>query len=366
MKTSYPQFFFFATVSVLVLVLSFVTTEGVSPPLIPKQDHCTELYQPVCASDGRTYGNLCKFNNAFFLNSNLRIVYSGECEPERPVLPQDGRPCPKIYKPICASNGQTYDNECEFGNALFIAQSLGQSLKIVHQGACKDDEVSILPVEQKVCRNRFNPICGSDGNVYRNKCWFRNAKLSNPSLRKKPLGECKYSEETFLPFLDSFCSKIYRPVCGSDGVTYTNKCMFKNARRMNPRLEKEHGGECKDVPVSIPPVLEKACPRLYQPVCGSDGTTYPNKCEFERAIMQNSALKVEHLGECKDVPVSILPVLEKACPRLYRPICGSDGITYPNKCEFSNARLNLDITVKHLGACTKDDDVQIPRRTRKF
>ena len=49
----------------------------------------------------------------------------------------------------------------------------------------------------------------------------------------------------------------------------------------------------------------------------------------------------------------------KPCKRIYKPVCGNNGRTYPNKCEFDNAKCKDDsLAIKHEFMC--QDDVKIP------
>ncbi|XP_071463246.1 serine protease inhibitor Kazal-type 6-like [Marmota flaviventris] len=41
------------------------------------------------------------------------------------------------------------------------------------------------------------------------------------------------------------CQSIYKPVCGSDGKTYGNQCVFDQAKRSsNGKLNLKHEGKC--------------------------------------------------------------------------------------------------------------------------
>ncbi|XP_074148250.1 ovomucoid-like [Sminthopsis crassicaudata] len=51
----------------------------------------------------------------------------------------------------------------------------------------------------------------------------------------------------------------------------------------------------EELPLKDPP----SCPRTFKPICGSDGNTYANKCIFCHAVLKSDGnLHFEHRGSC--------------------------------------------------------------------
>merc|ERR1712226_48854 len=91
------------------------------------------------------------------------------------------------------------------------------------------------------CKDNPIKLCGSDGETYENQCLFWKAKKANKKLTARP-GGC--NEDTLCPVP---CPDIYKPICGSDDITYDTKCHLLDAKHCDskPDLRMAHKGECK-------------------------------------------------------------------------------------------------------------------------
>lgn len=89
------------------------------------------------------------------------------------------------------------------------------------------------------------------------------------------------------------CPKYYFPVCGSDGVTYDNYCFMY----CEDGVTLKHEGKCKKVflqhldDIKFDPCI---CPAIYSPVCGVNGVTYSNDCQRKCA-----GVGLRHNGRCR-------------------------------------------------------------------
>lgn len=185
---------------------------------------CTDTCKYVCGSDGRNYGNECTLNCAQKKNKCLRKVKNGKCGDcictleLRQVCGSDcvsyGNPCafkcqqqsdlflfklhdgqckkkcvPKVppkcncskkCKPVCGSNGRTYDNLSQ----LKCARKIEESLRKVKYGIC-----GVCG-----CTKEFNPVCGSDGHLYDNPCMFKCRQELDPDLKEADKKTCHSNE----------------------------------------------------------------------------------------------------------------------------------------------------------------------------
>ncbi len=320
-----------------------------------KPQICPDIFDPVCGCDGNTYSNFCEAAAAGvnivnqgpcqpnFCNDNIDcnpgtvcIKLEGDCNGQGQCQPQPDV-CVQVYDPVCGCDGQTYGNSCE---------AIKAGVSIDHFGECQPSQC----IDNNDCdASEFcaKPDCQSSGHC-----------LPKPDV----------------------CIQVFDPVCGCDGQTYGNACLANAAGTSVNHAGPCIPGDCTDNSQCAPSDYcqknagcagngtcapkPQVCPDIFDPVCGCNGLTYGNACEATAA-----GVNVAHAGPC---PINsctdndgcdpgfycdktngdcggngVCTAIPQACPDVFDPVCGCDGITYGNACEAAAAGVN----VIHNGPC---------------
>ncbi|XP_066966425.1 agrin-like [Macrobrachium rosenbergii] len=325
---------------------------------------CSTTLSPVCASDGRTYSNECVMNfEACSRRRILAVMYRGECSSgvnpcgavrcgtgQGCVVNQYGvatcqcrQWCPPILRPVCGTDGTTYDSKCHLHRESCLSQS---SVKIAFVGSCGSGgpcegykcEAGGICVEKygqaececPKCGGEYEPVCGSDRRTYHSRCLLeRNNCVERESvqlLHEGPCDACKGIDcgEFGMCEVDSEgfgrcschtnCSQaLGGQVCGSDGETYASEChLHMKACSSQNQIKVSHKGNCDlclDVHCKYGARCEGGrcicptdCPEKREPVCGSDRVTYSNECVMRKvACEKNEDVSYLFFGECDEI-----------------------------------------------------------------
>lgn len=138
-----------------------------------------------------------------------------------------------------------------------------------HCGAA--DQTGVCKPKPEMCTEQYDPVCGCNDKTYPNACF-----AAREGIAVAAKGECAPSTPPAL---------TEGQLCGTRGVQGNCAeglyCKYKSACGAT-----DAGGSCV--------VRPQACTKIYKPVCGCDGKTYPNDC-----VAASQGVDVQRDGACE-------------------------------------------------------------------
>lgn len=221
----------------------------------------------VCGSDENTYQSVCHLEKqSCETKIPLKVIYPSACG-----CPKE---CKKNYNPVCATlstseKDKTFPNMCEYKRVRCQMKLKDKLLVFKKKGPCK--KMAKCPPG---CRDIYAPVCGKDDKTYSSVCALKLAYCkNNKKMGISKIGKCDRER------CPEDCPVNYEPICGSDGLWHPGECEMKlTACRKGTFIKQVKRKRAKKTCGSKKCVAY--CPQQPKPVCGGDGVTYTNKCQM--------------------------------------------------------------------------------------
>uniref|UniRef100_A0A671XJ24 Agrin n=1 Tax=Sparus aurata TaxID=8175 RepID=A0A671XJ24_SPAAU len=278
-------------------------------PVCECPEACPQTSDPVCGSDGHSYGSPCEMRAmGCALQRAIHIQHKGPCDETCANCSfgaicdaQSGQcvcasECVESHQPVCGSDGTTYNSECELHVRACKEQ---MDLRVVSQGECKTCGSTVCAWGARCVQNKcecpqcsgepLSTVCGSDGTTYNNECELRTSScMQKRRIDVARLGSCDED-------------------CGSGGSGSGVEGCEQDRCRM-------FGGSWDEDAEDDRCVCDFTCQSVpNNPVCGSDGKNYSNECELKKARCEKQEhLLIQNQGHCAGRYITFAPLLPTA------------------------------------------------------
>ncbi|GMF55474.1 unnamed protein product [Phytophthora fragariaefolia] len=240
-------------------------------------DACLDVYDPVTDENGNTYPNAC---------SMAAAKCKGEKKDEN-LLEEYKRLYGKSFGASRTSDESNMDDSASDESTSDASDSTDGSAP-----------VSYCP--NILCPAVYRPVADEHGTVYSNECFMRDAKCKGP--RENPLDEYKRiygksfgaSRDTGEDESEEKGDAVKKSEKSTKTHDKANKST-KTSSKSGSSIDQVYDNGSKGViggGNSKPQNCVEGCPDVVLPVCGSDGVRYSNPCELKIAACKHPELNI--------------------------------------------------------------------------